>query len=75
MDNIPVLNDILEIDLLDIDNDDSIYLDHGYESRGDYLECLAEDYGVPLGDVIAIATLLGSGEDFDGLVAMVSDIG
>ncbi len=52
----------------------NIYQENGYESRQHYLECLAEDYGVSLYDVQAIASLLGPDEDFDGLVNAVEDM-
>ncbi len=51
----------------------SIYIEHGYQSRSDYLRCLAEDYGVPLATVHALASFLGPNEDFDGLVTAVED--
>ena len=52
----------------------SIYTDNGYESRKDYLNCLAEDYGVDIETVYIIASTLGSSEDFDGLVSHIEDI-
>lgn len=51
----------------------SIYQDNGYENRKDYLESLAEDYGVDYDLVCALADLLGSEEDFDGLVTSIQD--
>lgn len=54
-------------------NDDRLYQELGYESREDYLECLAEEYGVDLKTVKALAGLLGRNEDFDGLVTMLQD--
>lgn len=51
----------------------SIYKDNGYENRKDYLECLAEDYDVPLDVVLTLAGLLGKAEDFDGLVIALED--
>lgn len=51
----------------------SIYEDNGYESRKDYLECLSEDYDIPLETVINLAQLLGKDEDFDGLVVALED--
>lgn len=51
--------------------DRSVYKDHGYEDRKDYLESLAEDY--PREVVMALADLLGPEEDFDGLVTMLED--
>jgi hypothetical protein len=47
------------------------YTEQGYKDRADYLACLADDYGVDLDTVIAIADLLGPSEDFDGLVTAV----
>ena len=51
----------------------SIYTDRGYKSRKDYLECLAEDFGVPKEVVFATAQMLGPSEDFDGLVTSLED--
>lgn len=55
--------------------DQSIYAAEGYESRRDYLACLADDYGVDLDTVLALAQVLGSDEDFDGLVSALDDLG
>ncbi len=52
-----------------------VYLANGYEDREDYLSCLAEDYGVDLDTVKALADLLGPNEDFDGLVSQLEDMG
>lgn len=54
---------------------DDIYQANGYEDREDYLSCLAEDYGVDLDTVKALADLLGPNEDFDGLVTQLEDMG
>ena len=51
-----------------------IYRANGYEDREEYLSCLAEDYGVDLGTVKALADLLGPNEDFDGLVSQLEDL-
>ena len=51
----------------------SIYTDEGYESRRDYLTSLADDFGVDTEIVFAIAGMLGSGEDFDGLICELED--
>ena len=51
----------------------SIYTEEGYESRKDYLTCLADDYGLEANDVFMLASMLGSNEDFDGLVTSVQD--
>ena len=53
----------------------SIYTDEGYKSRRDYLECLAEDFGVDREIVFAIASVYGPGEDFDALVTDLEDMG
>ena len=50
------------------------YQNNGYENRKDYLTCLADDYGVELSTVIALASMLGKEEDFDGLLAELSDL-
>lgn len=52
---------------------DDIYQMNGYEDREDYLSCLAEDYGVDLDTVKALADLLGPDEDFDGLISTLED--
>ena len=52
----------------------SVYTDNGFCNRRDYLESLAEDYGVDLCEVLAFAQVLGSEEDFDALVVMVGEL-
>lgn len=54
-------------------SDINVYKDNGYKSRVDYLECLAEDFGVDCGVVMALAGVLGPSEDFDGLVTALED--
>jgi hypothetical protein len=51
----------------------SIYTDEGYESRRDYLTSLADDFGVDVDTVFSIASILGSAEDFDGLICELED--
>ncbi len=51
----------------------TIYQEHGYANRMDYLTSLSFDYGVDLESVVALARMLGANEDFDGLVAMLED--
>ena len=51
----------------------SIYVEQGYKNRKDYLETIADNYGVPVGDVITLASILGRDEDFDGLVTSIED--
>ena len=55
-------------------NNDGRYTVHGYKDRGDYLETLADDYGVAAVIVNEIAAMLGPSEDFDGLVSEIEDI-
>jgi hypothetical protein len=49
------------------------YTQQGYTSRADYLASLADDFGVSLDTVYALADLLGPNEDFDGLVTALED--
>lgn len=51
-----------------------IYQMNGYKDRNDYLRLLAEDFGVDLDTVKALADLLGPNEDFDGLVSQLEDL-
>ena len=50
-----------------------VYQENGYDDRDDYLRSLAEDYGVQLDAVMAMAEVLGPEEDFDGLVSNLED--
>ena len=43
------------------------------EERKEYIESLADDYGVPYDMAFAAAELLGENEDFDGLVTALDD--
>lgn len=52
---------------------DNPYLRQGFQNRGEYLRQVAEDYGLPLWKVQAIADLLGPTEDFDGLLVSLPD--
>lgn len=52
----------------------SIYIENGFKSRVDYLTNLAEDMGIPLVHVLAIAGIYGPNEDFDGLVTALEDL-
>ena len=53
-------------------NNDSVYLQNGYKNRDDYLQSLAEDYGIPLDFVYNLADML-EGEEFDGLINALED--
>lgn len=50
-----------------------VYQENGYTDRDDYLNSLAEDYGLPEEVVRALAEVLGPDEDFDGLVSNLED--
>jgi hypothetical protein len=52
----------------------SIYQEHGYASRREYLDAIAEDYGIDRRTVYTLASILGESEDFDGLVTGLEDI-
>ena len=49
------------------------YIENGYEGRKHYLQCMSEDYNVPLETVYALADVLGKEEDFDSLVSTLED--
>lgn len=51
----------------------NVYQENGYKNRRDYLECLADDYGVEYSIVANLAGLLGVDEDWDGLVNALED--
>ena len=50
-----------------------LYLEYGVDSRFRYLEVIAEEYGVPFSDVLAVADVLGPDEDFDALLVFLND--
>lgn len=47
------------------------YQELGYSSRTEYLQGLAEDYGMDCQTVQDMAEALGEAEDFDGLVTAI----
>jgi hypothetical protein len=51
----------------------SIYTEEGYTNRRAYLDSLADDFGLDRDTVYALAGVLGSSEDFDGLVIACED--
>lgn len=51
----------------------NIYVEQGYENRKDYFLYLEDCYGVPIQIIKDMASILGSEEDFDGLVSSVGD--
>jgi len=50
-----------------------IYTDNGYTDRAEYLDSLAEEYGMDINVVLSLAEILGPNEDFDGLVTTLQD--
>jgi hypothetical protein len=57
----------------EMENERDVYQMNGYASREDYIECLADDFGVSVFEAWAIADMLGPNEDFDGLVTSLED--
>ena len=51
----------------------NVYLENGYKSRKHYLTCL-DDFGIDVSTVFTLASILGSSEDFDGLVTSLEDL-
>ena len=51
----------------------TIYQEQGFENRKDYLNSLADEFGVDRQTVYTMASMLGSSEDFDGLVTSLED--
>ena len=51
-----------------------IYKRKGYKDRTDYLDSLADEYGVSKMLVYSLADMLGPNEDFDGLVNALEDM-
>lgn len=47
------------------------YQEHGFNSRREYLESLAEEYDSD--KVFVLASILGPSEDFDGLIVALED--
>ena len=61
-------------DISSLDIAENVYTQNGYESRYDYLECLADEYDINLDTVLMLSDLLGPSEDFDGLVTSLQDM-
>ena len=51
----------------------SVYEEHGYKNREEYLRELADENGADLEAVFALAGMLGPDEDFDCLRVAVED--
>ena len=53
--------------------DMTIYEENGFSTRKEYLLDLADSMGIDPMIVFALADMLGSSEDFDGLVTSLED--
>lgn len=51
-----------------------VYKRNGYANRTEYLDSLAEEYGVAKVVVYGLAHMLGPSEDFDGLINALEDM-
>jgi len=51
----------------------TVYEANGFKNRKEYLESLADEYGVSLETVYCISFLYGDSEDFDGLISALND--
>jgi len=49
------------------------YQTMGFKDRADYLNSLVFEYDIPKKDIQCLATILGSNEDFDGLIVALED--
>lgn len=55
-------------------NNDNIYQELAdCDNRDEYLDGLADEFGIPKRIVAALADLLGEEEDFDGLIEALKD--
>ena len=62
-------------EMLDLDTTNDAYEACGYTNRHEYLESLAEDYGVPLHEIYAISETIGQDEDFGALILALQHFG
>ena len=53
---------------------ESVYTENGFKDRNDYLNSLADDYGIDISTVKELASILGPSEDFDALVTELEDM-
>lgn len=52
----------------------SRYKTKNYSNRREYLDWLAERYGVDRADVVLLSSILGTDQDFDGLPATLAEL-
>jgi len=45
------------------------YKSRGFEDRTEYLQATARDFDIPFEQVVELADMLGTSEDFDGLLS------
>jgi len=45
------------------------YKSRGFEDRTEYLQATARDFDIPFEQVLELANMLGSQDDFDGLLS------
>ena len=53
---------------------ESVYTENGFANRKEYLNSLADDFGVDIQTVYDLASILGPDEDFDALVSELEDV-
>jgi hypothetical protein len=53
---------------------DNAYTRNGYDGRDDYINSLADNYGVDSYAVRMLSEIMGESEDFDGLVSELEDM-
>ena len=53
---------------------ENIYEKNGYKNRINYLESVADQFGVDLMIVSSMAEVLGENEDFDGLISQLEEL-
>ena len=53
-------------------DENNAYIENGYKDRDDYLQCMSDDYNVPIEVVYSLADML-AGEEFDGLISALED--
>ncbi len=51
----------------------NIYIENGFKDRRDYFRHLADEHGISIQAVYILSDILGTEEDFDGLVSACAD--
>jgi hypothetical protein len=51
----------------------TVYQEAGYKNREEYLQSLADDYGVDTFTMETLSDILGESEDFDGLIIEIEN--